>query len=123
MAPVGAPPVRGKGWSPPTQSSDITTQPLFGPTWRTRVTSKGGRMSTTNSGPQPGGPNAAVARALPAAPSLEYERKEAKALLDQIRRRDREGLRRVERVHAAALGDRSTEELRLADAQPVIARE
>ena len=59
----------------------------------------------------------------PSAPSLEYERKEAKALLKQIRAGDADALRRVHSTHPVALRDRSPDELKLADVQHVIARE
>ena len=62
-------------------------------------------------------------RSLPAAPGLEYERKEAKSLLKRIQRGDPDALRRVREAHPVALGDRSPEKLKLADAQHVIARE
>ena len=68
-------------------------------------------------------PIAAHARALPAAPSVEYERKEAKALLKQIHGGSPDALNRVRHVHAVSLRDRKPDELQLADAQHVIARE
>src|SRR5215475_4210090 len=99
----------------------MTTQPLFGPTWRTRVESKGGRMSGTTG--ESHDPIAAHVRALPAAPSLEYERKEAKALLKQVHAGSPDALERVGQGHPASLRDRKPDELQLADAQHVIARE
>jgi hypothetical protein len=68
-------------------------------------------------------PIAAHARALPAAPSLEYERKEAKALLKQIHTGSSDALNRVRQMHPVSLRDRQPDELQLADAQHVIARE
>jgi hypothetical protein len=62
-------------------------------------------------------------RPLPGAPSLEYERKEAKALVRWLRAADPDALRRVNLAHPASLRDRRPNELRLADAQHVIARE
>lgn len=68
-------------------------------------------------------PIARDVRPLPANPSLEYERKEAKALLRQLRAGDARGLSRVRSAHPVALRDRSPAQLQLADAQHVIARE
>jgi hypothetical protein len=62
-------------------------------------------------------------RPLPSAPSLEYERKEAKALLKRIRAGNADALLRVQTAHPIALRDRGFEEVKLADAQHVIARE
>jgi hypothetical protein len=61
-------------------------------------------------------------RALPARPSLEFERKQAKKLLAQIRRGNADALARV---HAKLKGssDRKPEGFKLADAQFSIARE
>ena len=70
-----------------------------------------------------GEPIAANGRTLPSAPSLEYERKEAKALLRRIRAGDTDALHRVQATHPVALRDRRPNELRLADVQHVIARE
>src|SRR5688500_11260076 len=121
LARIGAPPVRGKGWSPPMLMSGLTTQPLFGPTWRTRVNTKGGRMSSSNPAPRPprGEPTPRDVRPLPNAPSLGYERKEAKALLRQLRTGDAAALHRVESTHPVALRDRRPDELKLADVQHV----
>lgn len=80
-------------------------------------------MSSTNARPGRGDPIAPRVRPLPGAPSLEYERKEAKALVRRIRAGDPDALRRVNRAHPASLRDRQPNELRLADAQHVIARE
>ncbi|MDB4883028.1 MAG: Clp domain protein [Gemmatimonadetes bacterium] len=80
-------------------------------------------MSSTDSAPRRGEPIAREARPLPSAPSLEYERKQAKALLRQIRAGDADSLRRVRSTHPVALRDRRPDELKLADAQHVIARE
>jgi hypothetical protein len=80
-------------------------------------------MSVTSPMPGRGDPIAPHVRPLPSAPSLEYERKDAKALLRQIRRGDADALRRVQRTHPVALRDRQPDELQLADAQHVIARE
>src|SRR5436853_6098242 len=104
---VGAPPVRGKGWSPPMQSYDSTTQPLFGPTWRTRVESKGGPMSSTS-----------PVRLLPAAPGLEYARTEAKAPLRQTRAGDTDALRRRHRPHPESLPRRQPTARRPAARRP-----
>lgn len=62
-------------------------------------------------------------RPLPNAPSLELERKQAKALLRQIRAGDPDALDRVRAVHPVSLRDRQPNELQLADAQHVLARE
>lgn len=62
-------------------------------------------------------------RPLPAAPSLEYERKAAKSFLRQIRAGGPDALRRVRSTHPMALRHRRADELKLADAQHVIARE
>lgn len=78
---------------------------------------------STNPTPGRGEPIAPSARALPSAPSLEYERKEAKALLRRIRAGDTDALRRVQATHPVALRDRQPNELRLADVQHLIARE
>lgn len=80
-------------------------------------------MSSTNPAPGRGEPIAREVRSLPSAPSLEYERKEAKALLKQIRAGDAEPLRRVRDTHPIALRDRRPDEIKLDDAQHVIARE
>jgi hypothetical protein len=80
-------------------------------------------MSSTNPAPRRGEPIARDVRPLPNAPSLEYERKEAKALLRQIRAGDADALRRVQSTHPVALRDRRPDELKLADVQHVIARE
>ena len=78
-------------------------------------------MSSTNSAR--GEPIARDVRPLPANPSLEYERKEAKALLRQLHASDPDGLSRVRSAHPIALRNRSPAALQLADAQHVIARE
>ena len=80
-------------------------------------------MSSTNARPGRGDPIAPRVRPLPGAPSLEYERKEAKSLVRQIRAGDADALLRVKLAHPASLRDRHPNELRLADAQHVIARE
>ena len=80
-------------------------------------------MSSTNSRPGRGDPIASIVRPLPGAPSLEYERKEAKALVRHVRAGDRDAVRRVQLAHPASLRDRRPDELRLSDAQHVIARE
>ena len=80
-------------------------------------------MSRTNSTTGGGDAIARHVRALPSAPSLEYERKEAKALLRLIRAGDNDALRRVHLAHPVFRRDRPPRELRLADAQHVIARE
>ena len=71
-------------------------------------------------GPAPDSPS--DVRALPARPNLEFERKQAKKLLAQLRRGNREAL---DRVHAKLKGSRDTkpDEFKLADAQFTIARE
>lgn len=68
-------------------------------------------------------PIARDVRPLPSAPSLEYERKEAKSLLRQLHAGDADALRRVHATHPAALRDRRPDQLKLADAQHLIARE
>jgi hypothetical protein len=80
-------------------------------------------MPSTNPAPRRDEPIARDVRPLPNAPSLEYERKEAKALLRQIRAGDADALRRVRSAHPVALRDRRPDELQLADVQHVIARE
>lgn len=80
-------------------------------------------MSSTNPAARRGEPIARDVRPLPSAPSLEYERKDAKALLKQIRAADADALRRVHSTHPVALRNRRPDELKLADAQHVIARE
>jgi len=80
-------------------------------------------MSSTqplHEGPAPDSPS--DVRALPARPSLEFERKQAKRLVAQIRRGNPEALTRV---HAKLKGsaDRKPKEFKLADAQFTIARE
>jgi hypothetical protein len=77
----------------------------------------------TNHTPGRSEPIASTVRALPSTPSLEYEHKQAKALLRRIRAGDSDALRRVQATHPAALRDRQPNELRLADVQHVIARE
>jgi hypothetical protein len=62
-------------------------------------------------------------RPLPSAPSLEYERKEAKALLKQVRAGNPDAVGRVRAAHPVALRDRRPDELQLADVQHAIARE
>jgi len=59
-------------------------------------------------------------RSLPSRPSLEYERKEAKALVRRLRAGDPDALARARTHHAL---DPSPARIRLADAQLVIARE
>ena len=61
-------------------------------------------------------------RALPAQPSLEFERKEAKMLLRQLRAGHPEALERAHSRHAA-IKTVSPDTIQLADAQLVIARE
>lgn len=56
-------------------------------------------------------------------PNLEFERKKAKAFLKQVRAADPEALRRVQAAHPVSLRDRQPDQLQLADAQHVIARE
>ena len=68
-------------------------------------------------------PIARDVRPLPSAPSLEYERKEAKALLKDIRAGRAAALHRVQVAHPASLRDRQPSALKLADAHHVIARE
>src|SRR5439155_23199888 len=106
---VGAHPVRGKGWSHPTQSPRCTTiSPLFGPTRRTRAVTKGGSMPAL--------------RPLPSKPSLEFEHKEAKALLRRLRAGDPDALARARARHPA-IDVSAPARIKLADAQLVIARE
>ena len=78
-------------------------------------------MSSTN--PARGDAIARDVRQLPANPSLEYERKEAKALLRRLHANDANALNRVRSAHPVALRDRVPAELQLSDAQHVIARE
>lgn len=78
-------------------------------------------MSSTN--PARGDAIARDVRPLPANPSLEYERKEAKALLRQLHAGDARALRRVRSAHPVALRDRTPAQLQLSDAHHVIARE
>ena len=78
-------------------------------------------MSGTS--PRRADPIARDARPLPATPHLEYERKQAKALLKQLHAGDPDAVRRVQAAHPAALRDTGVEALQLADAQHVIARE
>ena len=61
-----------------------------------------------------------VVRPLPSRPSLEYERKEAKALLRRLRAGDRDAIVRARAQHP---GFDRTARARLADAQLVVARE
>lgn len=61
-------------------------------------------------------------RPLPPQPSLEFERKEAKALLQRLRTGDAEALERARARHPA-IAAKSPADIRLADAQLVIARE
>jgi hypothetical protein len=61
-------------------------------------------------------------RPLPARPSLEYERKEAKALLRRLRAGDPDALVRARAMHPTTDASHP-ERIRLADAQLVIARE
>src|SRR4051812_26786204 len=88
--------------------------PLFGPTTRTRAITKGGVMSASPASPAP--------RPLPPRPSLEFERKEAKALLRRLRDGDPEALARARARHPA-IGAPARDRIRLSDAQLVIARE
>ncbi|MBK6496185.1 MAG: hypothetical protein IPG05_13985 [Gemmatimonadetes bacterium] len=78
-------------------------------------------MSGTS--PRRADPIARSARPLPATPHLDYERKQAKALLKQVHAGDADALRRVQTAHSAALRDHGAEALQLADVQHVIARE
>lgn len=80
-------------------------------------------MPGTHPTPRRNEPIARHVRSLPPVPSIEYERKEAKALLKQIQGGVPHALRRVQATHPSAIRDRSPEKLRLADAQHVIARE
>jgi len=80
-------------------------------------------MSSTNSTPAGGDPIAPRVRPLPSAPSLEFERKHAKALLKQVRAGKPDAVGRVQQAHPVALRDRRPDELQLADVQHVIARE
>jgi hypothetical protein len=63
-----------------------------------------------------------VVRPLPLRPSLEYERKEAKALLRRLRAGDSESIARAQAVHPR-MQPPSLGRVQLADAQLVIARE
>ena len=80
-------------------------------------------MSSTNPVSGRDDPIARQVRPLPTSPSLEFERKEAKAFLKQIRAGDADALRRVELTHPVSLRDRKPNELQLAHTQHVIARE
>ncbi|CAN5876279.1 hypothetical protein BH11GEM1_BH11GEM1_21990 [soil metagenome] len=80
-------------------------------------------MSGTNNTPARGDAIPRHVRPLPSAPSLEYERKEAKTLLKGIRTGHADALRRVHAAHPVSLRDRQYSALQLADAQHVIARE
>ena len=68
-------------------------------------------MSSTNPAARRGEPIARDVRPLPNAPSLEYERKEAKALLKRMRAGDADALHRVNSTHPVALRDRRLDEL------------
>ena len=63
-----------------------------------------------------------VLRPLPAVPNLEFERKEAKALLRRLRKAGRASIERAKSGHAA-FAETTPPEFRLADAQLTIARE
>jgi hypothetical protein len=79
---------------------------------RTRATTKGGVMSEL--------------RPLPPRPNLEFEHKEAKALLRRLRSGDPEALERARARHPdidASINASSPLNVKLADAQLVIARE
>lgn len=78
---------------------------------------------SSNLAPGRGEPLARDVRPLPAAPSLKYERKDAKALLKQIRAGDAGALNRLHSTHPVVLRDRRPDDLKLADVQHVIARE
>lgn len=78
------------------------------------------RLSPRHVGPAPDLPS--DVRALPARPSLEFERKQARRLLRQLHAGDPEALDRV-RAKLQRAHDRSPDEFRLADAQFTIARE
>ena len=80
-------------------------------------------MSSTSPAPQRSEPIARDVRPLPDSPSLEYERKEAKALLKQVRAGSADALQRMRATHPVALRDRSHDALTLADVQHLIARE
>jgi hypothetical protein len=80
-------------------------------------------MSSTNPTTVVADPIARHVRPLPSAPSLEFERKHAKALLKQVRAGKLEAVGRVQQAHPVVLRDRLPSELQLADVQHVIARE
>ncbi|MDX2263248.1 MAG: Clp protease N-terminal domain-containing protein [Gemmatimonadales bacterium] len=80
-------------------------------------------MSGTSPTPERSDPIARDVRPLPSNPNLEFERKSAKAFLKQLHAGDADARRRVQASHATALHDRGAEQLQLADAQHVIARE
>jgi hypothetical protein len=63
-----------------------------------------------------------VIRPLPARPNLEFERKEAKALIRRLRARDPDSLARARAQHSA-IDASSSDRIQLTDAQLVIARE
>lgn len=80
-------------------------------------------MSGTSRTPQHRDPIARDIRPLPNNPNLEYERKSAKAFLKQLHAGDAEVIGRVQATHPAALREHGPDQLQLADAQHVIARE
>ncbi len=61
-------------------------------------------------------------RPLPARPSVEFERKAAKSLLRQLRSGDNQALQRAQ-AHERGVTEESVSELKLGDAQRIIARE
>ncbi|MES2306557.1 MAG: Clp protease N-terminal domain-containing protein [Gemmatimonadota bacterium] len=80
-------------------------------------------MSGTRRTPGSRDPIPVSSRPLPNNPSLEYERKNAKAFLKQLHAGDAAALTRVGTTHPASLRDHGPGQLKLADAQHVIARE
>jgi hypothetical protein len=81
---------------------------------------KGGIMSRAHEGLPPDSPG--DVRALPARPNLEFERKQAKQLLAQLRKGAPDALARIHAKHRASTG-KSPDEFQLSDAQFTIARE
>lgn len=64
-----------------------------------------------------------MARPIPPRPNLEFDRKQARALLESIRRGDADAVGRLRAQHPRYAGDRAVEGVILADALLVVARE
>ncbi len=114
-----ASPVRDAGWSPPSVEPNRFHITLFGPTARTPGHTKGARMSTAQGVGAP--PPQSDVRPLPPHPNLEFERKEAKALLKQFLSGDEIAVQRLRAASDSAQG--AEPKAQLADAQFAIARE